>query len=200
MGKKKKLKEDGILFCGNNATDVTGSMTLIKFEDKQILLECGLYQDNSYLESYKVNSEKFKFDPTEISYVFIGHCHIDHIGLLPRLVKEGFNGKIILTYATSVMAKYLLLNCAFIVADEARVLSKRYGREYEPLYSEDDVWNTLKLFQIYDKYDTLYQLDDVITFQWLKNSHCVGAAQLQLILNNGIKRKRIFYTSDIGAL
>ena len=67
MGKKKKLKEDGILFCGNNATDVTGSMTLIKFEDKQILLECGLYQDNSYLESYKVNSEKFKFDPTEIS-------------------------------------------------------------------------------------------------------------------------------------
>ena len=200
MGKKKKLKEDGISFCGNNATDVTGSMTLIKFGDKQILLECGLYQDNSYLESYKVNSEKFKFDPTEISYVFVGHCHIDHIGLLPRLVKEGFNGKIILTYATSVMAKYLLLNCAFIVADEAKVLSKRYGREYEPLYSEDDVWNTLKLFQVYDKYDTLYQLDDIITFQWLKNSHCVGAAQLQLILNNGIKRKRILYTSDIGAL
>ena len=200
MAKKKKLKEDGILFCGNNATDVTGSMALIKFGDKQILLECGLYQDNSYLESYKVNSEKFKFDPTEISYVFIGHCHIDHIGLLPRLVKEGFNGKIILTYATSVIAKYLLLNCAFIVADEARVLSKRYGREYEPLYSEDDVLNTLKLFQVYDKYDTLYQLDDVITFQWLKNSHCVGAAQLQLILNDGIKRKRILYTSDIGAL
>ena len=200
LANKKKLKEDGILFCGNNATDVTGSMTLIKFGDKQILLECGLYQDNSYLESYKVNSEKFKFDPTEISYVFVGHCHIDHIGLLPRLVKEGFNGKIILTYATSVMAKYLLLNCAFIVADEARVLSKRYGREYEPLYSEDDVWDTIKLFQVYDKYDTLYQLDDVITFQWLKNSHCVGAAQLQLILNNGIKRKKILYTSDIGAL
>ena len=200
LGKKKKLKEDGILFCGNNATDVTGSMTLIKFGDKQILLECGLYQDNSYLESYKVNSEKFKFNPTEISYVFVCHCHIDHIGLLPRLVKEGFNGKIILTYATSVMAKYLLLNCAFIVADEARVLSKRYGREYEPLYSEDDVLDTIKLFQVYDKYDTLYQLDDVITFQWLKNSHCVGAAQLQLILNNEVKRKRILYTSDIGAL
>ena len=200
MGKKKKLKEDGILFCGNNATDVTGSMTLIKFGDKQILLECGLYQDNSYLESYKVNSEKFKFDPTEISYVFVGHCHIDHIGLLPRLVKEGFKGKIILTYATSIMAKYLLLNCAFIVADEARVLSKRYGREYEPLYSEDDVWDTIKLFQVYDKYNTLYRLDDIITFQWLKNSHCVGSAQLQLILNNGVKRKKILYTSDIGAL
>lgn len=175
-------------------------MTLIRFGGKQILLECGLYQDNSYLEAYKANSEKFKFDPTEIDYVFIGHCHIDHIGLLPRLVKEGFCGKIILTYATSVMAKYLLLNCVFIIADEARVLSKRYDRTYEPLYAEDDVWNTLKLFEVYDKYDNLYTLDDVVTFQWLKNSHCVGAAQLQLILNDGIKRKKILYTSDIGAL
>lgn len=175
-------------------------MTLIKFGGKQILLECGLYQDNSYLEAYKVNSEKFKFDPTEIDYVFIGHTHIDHIGLLPRLVKEGFTGKIILTYATSVMAKYLLLNCAFIVTDEARVLSKRYGREYEPLYSEDDVWNTIKLFQVYDKYDFLYKIDDVIAFQWLKDSHCVGAAQLQLILDDSLKKRKILYTSDIGAL
>lgn len=175
-------------------------MTLIKFGGKQILLECGLYQDNSYLEAYKVNSEKFKFNPTEIDYVFVGHTHIDHIGLLPRLVREGFAGKIILTYATSVMAKYLLLNCAFIVTDEARVLSKRYGREYEPLYSEDDVWNTMKLFQVYDKYDFLYKIDDVISFQWLKNSHCVGAAQLQLILDDGLKKRKILYTSDIGAL
>lgn len=175
-------------------------MTLIKFGNKQILLECGLYQDNSYLEAYKVNSEKFKFDPHDIDYVFVGHCHIDHIGLLPRLVKEGFHGKIILTYATSVMAKYLLLNCAFIIADEARVLSKRYDRTYESLYTEDDVRSTLKLFEVYDTYDNLYPLDDVITFQWLKNSHCIGAAQLQLILNDGIKRKKILYTSDIGAL
>ena len=200
IGRKKKLKDDGILFCGNNAVDVTGSMILIKFGGKQILLECGLYQDNSYLEAYKVNSEKFKFIPSEIDYVFVGHVHVDHIGLLPRLVKEGFRGRIILTYPTSVMAKHLLLNCAFIVADEANILSKRYNREYPPLYSEDDVYNTLKLFCVYDKYDYLYQIDDVVSFQWLKNSHCVGAAQLQLILNDGLKRKKILYTSDIGAL
>ena len=200
IGKKRKLKEDGILFCGNNATDVTGSMILIKFCGKQILLECGLYQDNSYLESYKVNSEKFKFNPSEIDYVFICHAHIDHIGLLPRLVKEGFSGKIISTYATSVIAKYLLLNCAYIVADEAKILSKRYNRDYVPLYSEDDVWNTLKLFEVHDKYDLLYQLDDVVTFQWIKNSHCVGAAQLQLILDSQVNQKKILYTSDIGAL
>lgn len=200
IAKKKKLKEDGILFCGSNAKDVTGSMILIKFGGKQILLECGLYQDNSYLSAYKINSEKFKFNPNEIDYVFVGHSHIDHIGLLPRLIKEGFHGKIIMTYPSSVMSKYLLLNCAFIVNDEARVLSKRYNREYEPLYTEEDVYKTLDYIYVYNEYNHVYKLDDVISFQWFKNSHCVGAAQLQLILNDGIKTKKILYTSDIGAL
>ena len=200
IARKAKLKDDGILFCGNNAKDVTGSMIYIRFADKQILLECGLFQDNSYLAAYKANSEKFKFKPDELDYVFVGHSHIDHIGLLPRLIKEGFHGKIIMTYPSSVMSKYLLLNCAFIVNDEARVLSKRYNREYEPLYTEEDVYKTLDYVHVYNEYNHVYKLDDVVSFQWFKNSHCIGAAQLQLILNDGIKTKKILYTSDIGAL
>lgn len=200
MAKKKKLKNDGILFCGENASDVTGSMALVQFSEKKILLECGLFQDNSYLKSYNTNSKKFPFSPSEIDYVFVCHSHIDHVGLLPRLVKEGFCGKIIMTYPTSEIIKYLLLNCAFILEDEARVLSKKYGREYSPIYSEDDVYNTFKLFEIYDKYDTIYNLDEIIGFQWMKNSHCVGATQLQLLLDSGVKKKKIFYTSDIGAI
>ena len=200
IARKAKLKDDGILFCGNNAKDVTGSMIYIRFADKQILLECGLFQDNSYLVAYKANSEKFKFKPDELDYVFVGHSHIDHIGLLPRLIKEGFHGKIIMTYPSSVMSKYLLLNCAFIVNDEARVLSKRYNREYEPLCTEEDVYKTLDYVHVYNEYNHVYKLDDVVSFQWFKNSHCIGAAQLQLILNDGIKTKKILYTSDIGAL
>ena len=79
-------------------------MILIQFCNKQILLEAGLYQNNSYLESYRINSKKFKFNPKEIDYVFLNHCHIDHCGLLPRLVKEGFRGKIVSTYGTFVYA------------------------------------------------------------------------------------------------
>ena len=152
------------------------------------------------MAAYKANSEKFKFKPDELDYVFVGHSHIDHIGLLPRLIKEGFHGKIIMTYPSSVMSKYLLFNCAFIVNDEARVLSKRYNREYEPLYTEEDVYKTLDYIHVYNEYNHVYKLDDVVSFQWFKNSHCVGAAQLQLILNDGIKTKKILYTSDIGAL
>lgn len=194
------MNEDGILFCGNNAQDVTGSMTLVKFGGKQFLLECGLYQDNSYLESFRVNTKKFKFNPNELDYVFLNHSHIDHCGLIPRLVKEGFHGKIIMTYPTSVIVKHLLLNCAFILQDEARILSKRYDREYSPIYTEDDVYNTLQYFSVYDEYNKIHKLDNVISFRWLKNSHCVGAAQLQLILNDGIKTRKILYSSDIGSL
>lgn len=198
----KKLKGDGIFFTGKASEEVTGSQYLVKFGDRQILLECGLHQSssNSYLDSYRINSDKFRFKPAEIDYVFICHPHIDHSGLLPRLVKDGFRGKIIATGVTASVMKPLLLNSCYILNDEARVLSKRYKRDYFPIYEEKDVYETLNMIFEYDEYDNIYQLDDVVSFQWLRNSHCVGAAQLQLILTNGGKRKKILYTSDIGAI
>ena len=197
----KKIKEDGIYFCGHNAVDVTGSMTYIKYAGKNILLECGLYQSSGdYLEAYKINSAKFKFNPAEIDYIFQFHSHVDHSGNLPRLLAQGFHGKIICTYATAEMNKHLLLNCCAILADEARVLSKRYKREYKALYNEEDVRHTLELIECYDEYNTVFKLDDKVSFQLFRNSHCVGAVQGQIILNDGINPKKILYTSDIGAL
>lgn len=199
---KKKLKDNGIFFTGKSSEDVTGSQFLVKFGDSQCLLECGLHQSssNDYLDSYKINSEKFKFKPSEIDFVFVNHTHIDHIGLLPRLVREGFCGKIISTDKTAKIMKPLLLNSCAIIQDEARVLSKRYKREYKPLYEEEDVYKTLSLVETYDKYNTIFRLNDNISFQWFYNSHCIGAAQLQLILKDGAKQKKILYTSDLGAL
>ena len=199
---KKKKKGDGIYFTGQSSIDVTGSQYLIKFGEYQILLECGLHQSssNDYLDSYKVNSRKFQFNPSEIDFVFANHVHIDHIGLIPRLVKEGFKGKIIATRNTAFIMKSLLMNCAYIVADEARVLSKRYSREYKPLFDENDVLKTMSLVNVYDNYNIVNNLNENISFQWLKNSHCLGSAQLQLILQDELKTKKILYTSDIGAL
>lgn len=199
---KKKSKSEGIYFTGESSNDVTGSQYFVRFGEYQCLLECGLHQSksNDYLDSYKVNSAKFKFKPTEISYVFVAHGHIDHCGLLPRLVKEGFNGDIITTEKTARIMKPLLLNSSYIVEDEARVLSKRYNREYPPLYTEADVYKTLSQIRVYDEYDTIFKLNEVISFQWLANSHCLGAAQLQLILESDMKKRKILYTSDIGSL
>lgn len=199
---KKKLKDDGIFFTGKSSEDVTGSQFLVKFGNTQCLLECGLHQSssNDYLESYKINSEKFKFKPAEIDYAFINHCHVDHTGLIARLVKEGFHGQIIATSETAKIMKPLLLNSCAIIQDEARILSKRYGRNYQPLYSEDDVYKTLSLVKTYDEFNKIYKLNDNVSFQWFRNSHCIGAAQLQLILRDGTKTRRILYTSDLGAL
>ena len=199
---KKKLKVDGIYFTGKAADEVTGSQYLIRFGNYQCLLECGLHQSssNDYLDSYKINSEKFKFKPSEIDFVFVAHPHIDHCGLLPRLVHEGFNGKIITTKITAEVMKPLLLNSCYIVQDEARILSKRHNKNYQPLYEEKDVYDTLDLISVYNEYNTIYRLNDTISFQWLQNSHCVGAAQLQLLFSNNGKSKKVLYTSDMGAL
>ena len=85
---KKKLKKDGIYFTGKASEEVTGSQDYVRLGDYKILLECGLHQSssNSYLDSYKINSEKFCFKPAEIDFVFIAHPHIDHCGLVPRYI------------------------------------------------------------------------------------------------------------------
>lgn len=199
---KKKLKTNGIHFLGKAADDVTGSQYLVRYGNTQCLLECGLYQSqsNDYLDSYRINTEKFKFKPSEIDYVFVAHPHIDHCGLLPRLVKMGFTGRIIATENTANVMRLLLLNSCAIVQDEARILSKRYGRTYEPLYEEDDVYQTFEQIDTYSDYGRVYGLNDDISFQFLKNSHCIGAAQIQLIMTDGDCKKRVLYTSDIGAL
>lgn len=199
---KKKLKSNGIFFTGKASDDVTGSQYYIRFGDTQLLLECGLHQSskNDYLEMYKINSEKFKFKPSELDFVMVNHTHIDHIGNIPRLVKEGFRGKIIATEKTARIMKPLLFNSCAILNEEARILSKKFGRSYSPLYSEEDVEKTLDLIVVYNDYNRVYTLNDNVSFQWLHNSHCVGAAQLQLILKEGNSIKRVLYTSDLGAL
>lgn len=198
---KKKAKDDGIYFCSNNAVDVTGSCIYIRYKGKQLLLEMGMIQENDYLLNYKMNSEKLNFNPSEIDYVFVNHVHIDHIGMLPRLIKLGFKGKIIASSATALLMKPLLLNSSFILASEAATLSRKYKREYTPIYSEDDVYKTLDFIYEYDKLHYEYELDDVVSFEWLENSHCIGSRQLRLTLKdtNGSKQ-HILYTSDIGAL
>lgn len=198
---KKKIKKDidGIFLTGYSSIDVTGSCYYIRFNGKQILLECGLHQETDYLKAYKINSQKFKFKPSEIDYIFVTHPHIDHIGLIPRLYKEGCKARIIMTHKTAVIADALLRNCCFILHEEARIISKRCGRNYTPIYSIDDVEKALDFFYEYDDYNVPYVLDKCVSFEWLRNSHCVGAAQLYLTLNSDIKCRRILYTGDLGS-
>ena len=161
---RKKLTGDGIFFTGMNSSDVTGSCIVIKYNGKQILLEIGLFQSSGILEAYKINTTKFKFNPKEIDYCFINHQHLDHQGLLPRLIKEGFKGKVITCHKVAAFFEPMLVNSSFIVDSEARMLSKKFKRDYSPIYAEDDVYRALDFVYEFDEYDKVYKLDDVVSF------------------------------------
>jgi len=192
--KKTKVK---ISFIGANSFQITGSMILIETEYKTILLECGMIQNSNSIKDYKDNAKHFPFKSKNIDYVFIGHSHIDHMGLLPKLIKYGFNGKIITTDITAKLLKPMLKDSANIIRKDAEYISKKRGVKFEPFYNEDDVYNTLDLTYSYD-YGIIHKLDDNTSFRFLHNSHIIGACQLELFLKTSTGHiEKILYTSDL---
>jgi len=199
MSKKKKTKIK-ISFIGNNSCDVTGSMILIETEYKNILLECGMIQGFNSIIDYKKNAKSFPFKPKNIDYVFLGHVHIDHIGRLPKLVRDGFSGKIITTEITSKLLKPMLVDSANIIRKDAEYISKKRDAIFEPFYNKEDVENTLNLTCNYD-YGIIYELDENVSFRFLHNSHLIGACQIELFLKTSTGHiEKILYTSDLKGL
>lgn len=189
---KDKIKVD---FIGGNADGVTGSMTLISFNDKKILLECGMVQHHNVLTQYKINSASFKFKAKDIDYLFIAHAHIDHCGNTGKLMASGFRGRIITTDITREVVKPLLLNSNAIMQKDAIYLKRK------PISEEEHVYHALDHTESFE-YDRLIWLDEEIGFKWLKNSHCLGSAMLELYIKkdkNAVPTK-VLYTSDIGAI
>lgn len=137
MGKtKNKIR---VSFIGGNAQDVTGSMTLIESPNFKVLIETGLFQSNCLKTDWQINSRSFNFKPSEIDYIFINHCHADHMLLLPRLVKEGFHGRIIVPKGTSKLFEVMGLDCAFILSKDVETLTRKYNMNVPPIYTNDDV-------------------------------------------------------------
>lgn len=199
----KKLKSDGVYCLGQaSGGSVTGSCYLVKFGQSNVLLECGLYQSatNSYIDAYNVNSRPFDFKPKSIDAVIIGHPHIDHAGLLPRLVAEGYSSPIYATKKTISVLKPLLMNSQAILESEAKLLNRKYKREYKPIYTVADVKRTMELLVPCDEaYVVPISITPEIQLSFLRNSHTVGSAQIKLVCKDGLRTKKVLYTSDIGA-
>jgi len=196
MGKKKdKIK---ITFLGNNSEAVTGSMTLIETPNKNILLECGTIQTNNLINDFKDNAKSFPFKPKNIDYVFVNHIHQDHVGRVPKLIRDGFDGKIICTEITKEFMKPMGLDSAKIIEREADTVTHRKGKETYPYYTESEVWRMIELTETYD-YNEIYNLDEEISFRFLHNSHLLGACQLELFIKESSGHiSKILYTSDLG--
>jgi metallo-beta-lactamase family protein len=197
---KQEKSEITVHYIGNNSQDVTGSMILIKTRNRKILLECGMVQScGNSLDDFKINAKPFPFKAKDIDYVFLNHSHIDHIGLVPKLIHGGFKGKIITSEITAKLMKPMLMDSCKIIAGDAKYISKLKGKTVLPFYDKEDVYESLNYTYEYD-YNIIYELDSQISFRFLHNSHVIGALQLELFIKNslGIK-KSILYTSDLGS-
>ena len=137
-----------ITFYGAART-VTGSKHLVELENgTRLLLDCGLFQGRR-AEAEVINS-KLPFDARSIDAVLLSHAHIDHSGLLPRLYRDGFRGRIWATHATYDLCALMLLDSASIQERDIEFVNKRRSRQgeplAEPLYSQADAEGALELF------------------------------------------------------
>jgi metallo-beta-lactamase family protein len=186
-------------FYGGSRT-VTGSKYLLTLKKgTKLLLDCGMFQGMGP-QTDDLNST-FGFDPKDISYLLLTHAHIDHSGLIPKLVKDGFNGKIFSTEATKDLTEILLYDSAEIQTYEVEYINKRRAARnqppYEPLYSSEDVVETMKLFEIVN-YDEEVEIEKDIKALFTNTGHLPGSAAITLAITEDNKTRTIHFSGDVG--
>ncbi len=187
-----------IAFCGA-ASGVTGSCHMISTDRHKILLDCGQFQGGAAMEA--MNRDPFPFDPEEIDCVVVSHAHIDHIGRLPLLVKQGFRGPIYCTDATSDLMDVMLKDSANIHEQEAVWKSRKARRagkpEVEPLYTTDDALAALELRRPV-LYDTLVEINDQMKVVFNDAGHILGSAVIELWTEENGETKKLVFSGDLG--
>lgn len=184
-----------LTFLGATGT-VTGSKYLLEDGNQKILIDCGLFQGLKELRLR--NWDKFPINPKSIDTVLLTHAHIDHSGYLPLLVKNGFEGKIYCSEATFDLCKILLPDSAYLQEEDAKRANK-YGytkhKPALPLYTKEDVLETLKHFQCVD-FGKDIPLNDILSFSLTRVGHILGAASIKV--NDG--HTSIVFSGDVGRL
>ena len=178
---------------------VTGSCYLLEAAGKKILIDCGMFQGAK--EITKRNYEHFRFEPKKISYLLLTHAHIDHCGLIPKLVKAGFRGSIIATPPTVQLARIMLEDSATVNKEETAQENRRRMREglppRTPLYTIEDVRLSLNFFHSL-RYDKPYALTDKLNVTLRDAGHILGSAMIDLSVNEQGRTSRIVFSGDMG--
>lgn len=184
------------------ARTVTGSQHLLEINGKSLLLDCGLFQGKRE-ESYKRN-KNLLFDPQKINAVILSHAHIDHSGNLPSLWRNGFKGNIYVTPATIDLCEIMLRDSGYIQEKDIEYVNKKRRKknepEFNPLYTIDDVINTLNLFKPVNYYEELEipEFDGKVKMKFFNAGHILGSAQTVLEINQNTRKIKFAFTGDIG--
>ncbi len=185
--------------CIGAAGQVTGSCFLLNNGEK-FLVDCGLYQGGKATE--EMNHDPWPFDPEEITALFLTHAHIDHSGRIPKLVKDGFRGKIYCSAPTAELCKILLLDSAHIQEVEAEWHTRKNRRsaraEVEPLYTVADAQACLPLFEV-AREDEAVVLNRNMRICFRHAGHILGASMLEIWYGTeGSDGNKIVFSGDLG--
>jgi metallo-beta-lactamase family protein len=182
------------------ARTVTGSCFALETQNARILVDCGMFQGSK--TEKQLNYRSFPFTPSAIDAVILTHAHIDHSGLLPKLVKEGFGGPIFATQATVDLCSVMLPDSGHIQETEVRQLNKRNVRrglsEVEPIYDAEQATATLTQFRPVP-YAAWSSIADGIRARFWNAGHLLGSASVEVEISGASSRPtRILFSGDIG--
>lgn len=180
------------------AKTVTGSKYLLRIGNRQVLIDCGMFQGKKELRLR--NRDPFPAEASEIDLILLTHAHIDHSGYLPRLVHQGFKGKIICTAATADLLPIMLRDAARLQEEEADFAFRQgYSKHSkpEPLFTVEDAETVMTLVHGYPMGNDV-DLGDGLSIHFNNAGHILGAASIQLTLRSGEKDHKLVFSGDIG--
>lgn len=182
------------------ARTVTGSKHVLTLDNgKKVLLDCGMFQGMGS-QTEELNNH-LGFNPKSISYIFLSHAHIDHTGLIPKMVKEGFEGKIYSTPATRDLTDILLHDSAEIQCYDIDYVNKKRAANgqplYEPLYDVEAVNKTMTLFEPVE-YNEWVKVEDGLEVMFTNTGHLIGSAAISVKAGMNGKAANFTFSGDVG--
>lgn len=180
------------------AHEVTGSCHLLQAAGKNVLIDCGMEQGRNLYEN-----PGLPVAANEVDYVLLTHAHIDHSGMLPKLVKDGFKGTIVTTFATADLCNIMLRDSAHIQEFEAEWRNRKGRRAgtpfYEPVYVMQDALDAIELFNPCE-YGSRIELCEGIDVRFTDVGHLLGSASIEVWVTEGGVQKKIVFSGDVGNL
>ncbi|WP_396586246.1 MBL fold metallo-hydrolase RNA specificity domain-containing protein [Bermanella sp. R86510] len=182
-----------IQFIGATGT-VTGSKYLVTYGDRQIMVDCGLFQGIKNVRER--NWGELPFVPQDLTAVLLTHAHIDHSGYLPALMKRGYSGDIYASHATKALCHVLLPDAGYLQEEDARYANKKHFSKHspaEPLYTEEDARAVLKQFKGVDYHQSI-EIEGGLTVRFMPVGHILGACAIRLEFEG----RSLTFSGDVG--